>query len=704
MVAMRLRKPGLGEQPRRSKMRWLKEWQVLLTMGAVEVFLASCAYGSPHQKEFCFVGAHMEVSLLHRPCTRDHHHVPIQGKYTKPSATYTDALASALGQFFKDHLVARERAMQRLDYEVGGLEDVITNDICCSLSWKEDDSWAWKGASHINLLETSATLKLYRKVAVEGGDCRFTYIGDSHVSRSAMARGRTSSGALRPLLKKSAALCLGFGLYPAGRFGPTRLNPGDAPSRQAEIQRATDHSICLGLNAEVLTALASLPPLKKWVSNWLRLALLIHPFLASLPSIRHELRTYPLSFIDDHEWLLEFDSTLGYPGEGWICLLLVTLISCWSEVATVGLTRSASHGDAVRRQARQGINLVAGRRVTETTAFNRDWLFGKFQQWLETKGFSVDDLLFQNPIDLDRLNNVLVEYGRWLFSEGKPYYHFSETLNSLTSRRPAVRRSIQQAWDLAFMWGSHEPSTHHVAMPFQVLIAVVSVALCWGWTREAATFALAWGALLRIGEIFQAKRIDLVLPSDVGGTIQFALLRIMEPKTRYRAARHQTGKLEQPDLLEVIRVGFAHLLPHEPLWPLSGSTLRLRLTRILSALNLPSKTGDRPKPLSLASFRPGGATWLITVSESAELVRRRGRWISNKIMECYLQEVTSMTYLNEVDPHAKQLRSGLFCFEKVPASTVPVRLVWVVWLAFEWLKRQQSHTTAYAAEKKWEAC
>ena len=73
------------------------------------------------------------------------------------------------------------------------------------------------------------------------------------------------------------------------------------------------------------------------------------------------------------------------------------------------------------------------------------------------------------------------------------------------------------------------------------------------------------------------------------------------------------------------------------------------------ALNLPTKPSDQPKPLSLASFRPGGATLLITVSESVELVRRRGCWITNKIMECYLQEVTSMTYLNEISPKSKSL-------------------------------------------------
>ena len=96
-------------------------------------------------------------------------------------------------------------------------------------------------------------------------------------------------------------------------------------------------------------------------------------------------------------------------------------------------------------------------------------------------------------------------------------------------------------------------------MPFQVLLAILSVMLLWGWRQEAACIALAWGALLRIGEVYQAVRQDLVLPSDVAGTNSFALIRIKEPKTRFRAARHQAGKVEQPDLIAVIELGFGTL-------------------------------------------------------------------------------------------------------------------------------------------------
>ena len=78
--ALRYKKFGLGEQPRRSKMRWLSEWRAMLRAGASEAVVASCSFGSIHQKEFAFVGANMMMRRLERKCTRDHSHCANSGE------------------------------------------------------------------------------------------------------------------------------------------------------------------------------------------------------------------------------------------------------------------------------------------------------------------------------------------------------------------------------------------------------------------------------------------------------------------------------------------------------------------------------------------------------------------------------------------------------------------------------------------------
>ena len=162
---------------------------------------------------------------------------------------------------------------------------------------------------------------------------------------------------------------------------------------------------------------------------------------------------------------------------------------------------------------------------------------------------------------MEALVGLLTEYGRELFGAGMPYHYYAETINAISSRRSTVRRQLQGAWDIAFTWLALEPSSHHVAMPPVILMALLTCCLIWGWRAEAGVFALAWGGLLRIGEATQATRSCLILPRDVLWTQAFILLRIREPKTRLRAARHQAAKVEPADLVHLIDAAFAHLSP-----------------------------------------------------------------------------------------------------------------------------------------------
>ena len=74
----------------------------------------------------------------------------------------------------------------------------------------------------------------------------------------------------------------------------------------------------------------------------------------------------------------------------------------------------------------------------------------------------------------------------------------------------------------------------------------------------------------RHSENLQAKRRDLLLPEDFAGTHEYALLAISEAKTRFTAARHQTAKLDSPDLVRVVSLAFGKLDHHTLLWPFSG--------------------------------------------------------------------------------------------------------------------------------------
>ena len=85
---------------------------------------------------------------------------------------------------------------------------------------------------------------------------------------------------------------------------------------------------------------------------------------------------------------------------------------------------------------------------------------------------------------------------------------------------------------------------------------------------------------------------------------------------------------------------------------MSQQSLRKRFTTVLACLGIDRAFG-REKALDLGSFRPGGATFLLQCTEDSELVRRRGRWVSHKVMEIYLQEVSASTYVADLPPEAR---------------------------------------------------
>ena len=672
---------GLGEQPRRGKMAWLSEWQYLLSLANVaETFTASCSFGSIFQKEFRFITCNMVPYGICKPCTRDHEHVKIEGSLTKGSAVYCPGLVLALGALFQKHLDHGKALQEKVDLRTDGLESLFVNDVAKNAAWKIGSSWKWTGFSHINILELASAMQVVKKVARLGGG-RFALLLDSFVALRALAKGRSASKALAPLLRKINALSVAFDCYPSGLFCPIRHNPSDDPTRSVPLREpCTPSPVFRKLPLAELYNLAELPKGKRWISNWASLILGLHAHDAfqvpSISSFPWRIRSHQLP-IGFHEFTMDFDSTLGFPGEGPFQSLFLSFLSCplllpfaaargWTFLCLVCVwplrtASGASHGlpprntEDVRRAERRGsVILDLGRPVQPLTRSNRERLLKLFGEWCSARQIDLEALLQQAPRAPENLVKALTDYGKDLFHGGRPYSHYSETINAVGSKVPSVRRLLSGAWDFAFTWLREEPYEHHVACPAMVLLALVSTALVWGWPAVAGVLAISWSAITRIGEVTAALRKDLVLPSDVGYASASILLRIQEPKTRFRAARHQVAKADYEDMVRLISAVFAKYQPHQKLWPFSGQTLRTRFRQLLQALKLPVDSAAGGRALDLGSLRAGGATYLLGVREDSELVRRRGRWLVSRTMEIYLQEAAAITFYPGLNDEAKR--------------------------------------------------
>ena len=306
----------------------------------------------------------------------------------------------------------------------------------------------------------------------------------------------------------------------------------------------------------------------------------------------------------------------------------------------------APHGieETTRAAQRAGTILQADRVVLQQTRDRRELLLEAFDAWISTNlRTTLAALIDRETIDCETVAEALVAYGRDMYQAGKSYGRFSETINALTSKRPILRRRVSTAWDLAFNWIVDEPHEHHAALPVSILLSTVALALLWGWTREAAVLALMWSGVLRVGELIAATRQDLILPQDSAPGVWYALLLIRSPKTRGRAARHQSSRIDPEDVVRLLEAVFGRLTPSEFLWHQSPATLRRRFATLLSALGL-AVGPDGNHIYSLSSLQPGGATFWLQATEDSEFVRRKGRWLSTRVLEIYLQESAISTF------------------------------------------------------------
>ena len=713
---------GMIEQPFSSKMKNLPSWQAVSKLAEVRtVRTDSCRFGSVHQKGFRLMGLRMNMDRLDKRCRCVGKHVVVQGSLTKASATYTRELAFNIALCFRDAIRSLKLSIQSsLDLDVKGLENQLVNDVALGSDWKVMHSWTFKKQSHINILEMSAVLRLANKLAERRKPLRVVNLVDSFVVRGAASKGRSASLGLTPVIRRLNAVSVAASLFFTLPFVPTRLNVSDDPTRNCQL-RSRIPSFTDSLSDSDLFDVAAISGYKRWASNWIRLVLRLNCLSSFRMWDRSIFRQVPLeTWYEKVPWTtLDFDSTLGFPGEGpqfryafglrgffsvsvlpvcvWCGVLLCFLrpvgaVPCrWGCMLLLFVPRGAmampivpgTTGEFAKMQDRNARGpLPEGRPVLPKTGSQRQKFLTAFLDWTVEQQIDFEDMLQNFHTCSEEVNILLTRYGRLLYNNGKSYTQYAETLNAISSWKPSVRRMLQGAWDLGYTWVRAEPSVHHIAMPHQVALAMLTVCLLWGWTSVAGIIALGFGSLLRPGELLALTRGDLLLPRDCDRGISFALVSIKEAKTRFSHARLQSAKLDIEDLLSVVDLCFGDLLPHQKLWPQSGSTLRARFRSLLTALDLMPRPGSNTKELDLGSLRAGGATYILQQTENGELLRRRGRWANYKMMEIYVQELAAVIFLQSLSKSSRDKvfssarvfldvlgRAKTFVSAKIPTST-----------------------------------
>ena len=115
--------------------------------------------------------------------------------------------------------------------------------------------------------------------------------------------------------------------------------------------------------------------------------------------------------------------------------LIGTLTARWGIRARARLGGPQPKLGQRRKRGDAGL-LFLGRLVLQKTSAIRQNLLQRFDECLSEKRTSLASLLLEEPANAESVADWLSIYGRELYDAGRPYSHFSETINAISAAQP----------------------------------------------------------------------------------------------------------------------------------------------------------------------------------------------------------------------------------------------------------------------------
>ncbi len=252
-----------------------------------------------------------------------------------------------------------------------------------------------------------------------------------------------------------------------------------------------------------------------------------------------------------------------------------------------------------------------------------------------------------------QVNALLVARLQQMTVDMVPPSHGSFLLAGLVNWHPWLRRDLAEAWHALRIWQRAAPANCRTGLDERILWAMVALALVWNWPLCAAVLMIAFDGLLRPGEVALLTRLDLRLPSDGQGlptTVVVVQLRV--PKTRRRAARHQSVVLRRPEVVAALTALLWEVPRGAQLCGGGTQGLRARFRALLRGLGIDDTL------YSPASLRPGGAIAFHLRHDDLGRLLYHGRWDSVRTGQHYLHEGVAAATAAALPPRAAALAPG----------------------------------------------
>ena len=308
----------------------------------------------------------------------------------------------------------------------------------------------------------------------------------------------------------------------------------------------------------------------------------------------------------------------------WIIGFLLMMAVLPLEVSSAGRPPPKKRdGTAVRRHAIRPEEKVA-----------RDAAIARFEEWMSVASprSRLEDLARR---DVPTLSVLLEEFCYQSFETRWPVGSLRHLLTGIIDRFGWLRNVLSGPWKVLHAIEKDEPSVPRSPLPVTWLQALVVMTISLQWFRMAASLLLGFYGLLRPSELYGLRRRDVLLGSEhhMG---PFLLVRVLEPKSRWRGAKQQYVRIDEASVVTGLNKLLARLRPDELIWQMSPARFATRLRRIaLIAVG-------RGCSVLPSSLRTGGATWFFQSSqEDLPRLLWKGRWRDARVLGSYIQEITA---------------------------------------------------------------
>ena len=248
-------------------------------------------------------------------------------------------------------------------------------------------------------------------------------------------------------------------------------------------------------------------------------------------------------------------------------------------------------------------------------------------------------------ISARRLDRLLADFINAAFQEGDPLTYSGHLLSAIKRFHPELRLKLPVSSQYLRNWTRAHVPKRAIPASWELVEAMISLALNSGEARLAFLLGIAFHAMLRTSEMMQLTMNHIMIH---GGQQAFS---VVIPTAKTSQGNPQVLQIKDPVLLAMARTVQLDSKPATLLWKHGTSAFRRRFQKLLSALGF-AKSAYLPY-----SLRRGGATWYYQTTLNLDATMTRGRWACQKTCRIYVDTGTmQLAHLSWTPKQVKRIR------------------------------------------------